>query len=551
LAEAGLSLAEVYEGHGLLGKGESGDREGVERDRPAAVRAITGREAGVKEGLIVFKENKVEVRERLKDGRIDYLDLTSWSFQDRLFGFLIEERFFEWCGSSYPTPRQRENIPVWFLLACGIQMKLHRSAAFQRLTYILRSGSILTRVRFNVGLKGGGFNEKNKKSREIPIDQDSARKFFTDTGASGVEHWYNTDVQKWLRRHRGYSDKEGIFILDPTLIVLPDNPNYRKAALLPLDQEGRYVDVQKLSPQERKRFKYTRAYKLTMLLHWSRQDDYFMFAGGHLGKGDESGLKRGEELVDQFVSEVGKGVIKLLIMDREFIDGPMITRFKKSYGIDCLVPLKSNMHALLDALGISKIEGVKWLVYDEVKDEAGRVVEVEEVAGVGRVESWESCEVPLYIILVRARKADGHNEIWALASTKESEDPRLARELYKGRMQIEERIDQIKNCWWVGCFTTPNFNADVVHVFFVLLTYTLIQLYLKASHHEELATKTIETLKQEERLGKDAVIVYAEKYFAVFDLDEYTDIILYLKTAARDRMRRWIKRFRRNKIRAP
>ncbi len=50
-------------------------------------------------------------------------------------------------------------------------MKLHRSAVFQRLGYILRLGSILTRVKFNVGLKGGGFNEKNKKSREIPIDQ--------------------------------------------------------------------------------------------------------------------------------------------------------------------------------------------------------------------------------------------------------------------------------------------------------------------------------------------------------------------------------------------
>ena len=155
------------------------------------------------------------------------------------------------------------------------------------------------------------------------------------------------------------------------------------------------------------------------------------------------------------------------------------------------------------------------------------------------------------MVLVRTRKADGKSEIWALASTKEYRDPRLARELYTGRMQIEERIDQIKNCWWVGCFTTPNFNADVVHVFFVLLVYTLIQLYLKATHHEELATQTIETLKQEERLGKDAVIVYAEKYFAVFDLDEYTDIILDLKTKPRERMRRWIKKFRREKIRAP
>jgi len=501
--------------------------------------------------VIIFRENKVEVRKRLKDGRIDYLDLTSWSFQDRLFGFLIEERFLEWCGASFPTPRSRENIPVWFLLGCAIQMKLHRTAAFQRLGYILRSGSILTRVKFNVGMTGGGFNSKNKKGREIPIDQDTARKFFTHTEASQIEQWYNTDVQKWLRRHRGYSDKEGIFILDPTLIAVPDNPNYKGAALLPLDKEGRYVDVKKLSPGERRKFKYTRAYKLTMLLHYSRQGDYFMFAGGHLGRGDESGLKQGEELVEHFVSQIGKGVIKLLIMDREFIDGAMITRFKKIHEIDCLVPLKSNMHALMDALGICRLGDVKWVLSQEIKDETGRVVEVEELAGIGKVESWESCEVPLYIVLVRTRKANGKEEMWALASTKRFDDPRSPRQLYTGRMQIEERIDQIKNGWWVGSFTTPNFNADVVHVFFVLLTYTLIQLYLKSTHHEELATKTIESLRQEERLGKDAVIVYAEKYFAVFDVDEYTDIILHLRKDARLRMCRWIKRFRRDKIRAP
>jgi len=501
--------------------------------------------------VILFEENKVEVRRRLKDGRIDYLDLTSWSFQDRLFGFLIEERFFEWCGASFPTPRQRENIPVWFLLGCALQMKLHRTAAFQRLNYILRSGSILTRVKFNVGLKGGGFNHKNKKGRVIPIDPDTARKFFTDTEAAEVEGWYNTEVQKWLRRHRGYSDKEGIFILDPTLIPLPDNPHYRGAALLPLDSEGKYVEVSKLSPAERKRFKYTRAYKLTMLLHYSRQDEYFLFAGAHLGRGDESGLKAGEELVDHFVSQIGQGVVKLLIMDREFIDGAMISRFKKKYGIDCLVPLKSNMHALMDALGILQLEEVPWVVYEEVKDETGKVVEVEEVAGVGRVESWESCEVPLYVVLVRRTKSDGSSEIWALASTQEFVDPRVARKLYTGRMQIEERIDQIKNGWWVGSFATPNFNADAVHVFFVLLTYSLIQLYLKATHQEQLAPKTIEALKQEERLGKDAVIVYAERYFAVFDVDEYTEIILHLREEARLRLAKWLKRFRRNKIRAP
>src|SRR4030065_2906771 len=97
---------------------------------------------------------------------------------------------------------------------------------------------------------------------------------------------------------------------------------------------------------------------------------------------------------------MGKGVIQLLIRAREVIDGAMISRFKKKYGIDCLVPLKSNMHALIDALGISKLEGVPWVVYDEVKDETGKVVEVEEEAGVGEIESWEGGEVRLFIVLV-------------------------------------------------------------------------------------------------------------------------------------------------------
>lgn len=81
-------------------------------------------------------------------------------------------------------------------------------------------------------------------------------------------------------------------------------------------------------------------------------------------------------------------------MDREFIDGEMISRFKKEYGIDSVVPLKSNMHALIDALGISRLEDVKWVIYNEIKDENGKVVEVEEVAGIGMIESWESCEIP-------------------------------------------------------------------------------------------------------------------------------------------------------------
>ena len=61
----------------------------------------------------------------------------------------------------------------------------------------------------------------------------------------------------------------------------------------------------------------------------------------------------------------------------------------------------------------------------------------------------------------------------------------------------------------------------------------------------------ITTLQRQERLGHDAAIVYAGDRFAVFDLDEYTDIILNLEPKPRQRMREWIRLFRQSKLRSP
>jgi len=63
---------------------------------------------------IIYEENRIKVLNALKDGRIDYLDLTDWTFQDRFFAFLLGIRFFEICGASYPSPRKKEEVALWF-----------------------------------------------------------------------------------------------------------------------------------------------------------------------------------------------------------------------------------------------------------------------------------------------------------------------------------------------------------------------------------------------------------------------------------------------------
>ena len=503
--------------------------------------------------IIVYKENKPFVRQALKDGRIDYLDLTEWTFIDNFFAFLISIKFFEWNESSFPTPRERKNIPIWVLLSCMIQMKLHQTSAFLKLPAILRSGSILTRVGFNIGHKDGGFNYKNKKERKSIIDQDGGRKYFKAIEAEELEYWYNGDIVHFIRRHRGF-DKRGIFIADASFSVVPDNENYTQAARMPLDEHDNIINLKMLGEEARKRIKYKLCYKLTTLLHLSNAvgDPVYIYGGVHLRPGNESEMKAGEKLVDDFVNTVGKGVIKLLIVDRGFLNGKMVTRFKTEHKIDTLIPIRSDMNILKDAIGLTRLPAHYWELYEEERDKEGKIIKRQEVCGFSEMTSWEECKIPLYVALMKEWKKGEEEHIWGLISTKVFKHPHEAFDLYKLRTSIEERHKQLKECWNITKFKSPDFNLDTTHVIFTLLTYTLLQLYLSRKNLQNLANKTIETLKQEEKLGKNAVIVYAKDCFATFEVNEYTNILLALKEKPKIRLKNWNEAFmKRKKNRSP
>jgi hypothetical protein len=78
----------------------------------------------------------------------------------------------------------------------------------------------------NVGGVNGGFNNKNRRERISPIHHDTARKFFKDTDPKELRDWHNKDVQQFISRNRGF-DKHGIFLLDQTHVVVPENENYK------------------------------------------------------------------------------------------------------------------------------------------------------------------------------------------------------------------------------------------------------------------------------------------------------------------------------------
>lgn len=498
---------------------------------------------------VVYEENKVKVLERLREGEVEYMDLSNWSYQDRFFAFLLATRFLEVCGASYPSPRKKEEVPVWFLLCCSVVMRLNTTAAYQKLPGLLKNGPILSRVKFNVGGVNGGFNHKNRGERDAPVDFDGVRKFFKDTEPAKQRQWHNTDVVKFYRHNRAF-DKHGIFLMDQTHIVVPDNPNYKHAVRMPVDEHGQLLELSHLSPEQRKAVKYRPCYALSELVHVSTQDRSSVVAGYQWGPGTTDELVHARDLVKDFIAAVGVGVMQLLIVDRGFIDGAFVAMVKQEAKSDLIFPLRKDMDMYQRAVLMvesSQWQGA-WAAYRTYQKDG--VEYKEEVSSVKNTGLWDECKVPLYLSIMRTTASTGAVFYWVLASTFQPKTAKEAFDYYAMRTRIEEDHRQFKCFWNLNAFTSPNESLVESQVLFTLLTYSLVQLHLVQTHLAALTNKTIETLKREEQTGTNAVILYHGQYFAVFDLNEYSYVIADLSPAANQRLKKWLER-NRDMVRSP
>lgn len=358
--------------------------------------------------LIVYEEDKPKVLSALKDGRIDYADLTSWTFIDKFFAFLLESSFFDRVSESFPEPRKRINIPTSFMLASHILMRLKLEPAYHNYPYLIRSGTILGRLKFNTGTANGkvldlgdcnGFNNKNRKPRKAPIDQDNLRKYAANTDPDKLSSWYNQAVTKFFLQNGGLN-KKGFFVLDSTLLEVANNPNYEYSEVVLVDEHNHLVGgPDKLSSNQLKKSRWIRAYKLTYLLHVHPEKSCFLIMGLKLSNPKAHDLPLGKELIDQFIATHGIGKIHWLIIDRGYLDGEWIGKLKTEYNINPLIPVRSNMEILKDAIGLSSFKETGWKEYDKVTDKDKKVIKRSQVAWIPHLESWEECPIPLNMIL--------------------------------------------------------------------------------------------------------------------------------------------------------
>lgn len=481
--------------------------------------------------FFVYTQNKGKVKEHLKKGDIDYGSFSKMGFVDEFFAYLIATNFFPFCDKTYPSPRVKKEVPPWFLLASLIAAKILGEESFSNIPYVLKNGSILKMLGLNLG-PVAGFNNKNKKERIYPVDQDCIRKFFKDTAPDKITGWFNNDFSGWMAAKGAFVS--GLFIEDASYIPLPDNTNYKYAEYVWLDKDGNHVS------QDTPGARLTLCYKFSSLLNTDRDGSYYIYAGARIDPGSVNGLNEGRELIDSFIKN--GGYIDTLLIDKGYIDGDTLTHYKKDCKINWIVPLKSSMAAYDDAMGLARAKNVDWKTCHIEQTSDGFIAKKEEVATFYELKSWQNLNTCLNVSIKRETDYEsGQVSYFVLAHSKKYKYSSEAFDLYKKRTKIEERHRQLKGFWNFNNFSSPAFSLVITQVIFKLAAYSLMQLYLLRQDMKDLAKKTISTITKKERAGECVVILYSGSHYAVFDLDEYSFILMKLKIDSKNKLAERIK----------
>jgi len=539
--------------------------------------------------LIAFQYDRSFVLEAFHRGEIDYLENVSEAAEADFFRHLIRRDVLNRLAEHYPTPREKQEVPVWLYLASELSLKLHGAESYHAFPRVLRSGGLIDALgpalggrktthpeTHDVTLSCPGFNRKNDYDRQTPCDQDFLRKFARDTQVDRLHAWFNREVPRSLRSLR-LLDEEGLFIGDGSYLFVPDNQHYQGSDRLWFDEHNHPVDPEKVDLRD-KRYQQHRCYKLVSLIHVNRQLNFFFTVAARVVPGRRHECPILYELVDEVVRAVGRDVIKVLILDRGFIDGAQMGRLQQDYRIETILPVRANMDLHADALGLTRLSDFRWEPYVPVpppptkaptpqplrveKREAKRQQTLarrkaesqaetrgdsadapadppQTLLGMGRgLLSWSQCPAPLTAVVNRERDEHGQVRDWVLVSTSPRRTAAEIRSTYDLRPAIEERHRQYKCFWDLTRMHSCAFSLVVNQVLFVLLAYTLVQAHLVLRRRQELNRSVWEHAWQLLSPTLEVVAVYYRQRFCLLTLAEFARILLDIAEPARTKLRR-------------
>jgi len=439
-----------------------------------------------------------------------------WGFLDHFFIFLFSLGFFARIDFR-PKRVKRVMIPtVLMILTYEMKQLMGISSMNQLEEHLFRDTALLKIIGFTARQIQEGFCRRGKGKRRGPMHRDTLADFLSKFSSKEVDFILREAVRV-LVKHKLIRGRA--YILDAT--DLPTTKCYKgcgvkKVVQRKWSQEGKEVEV----------VKYVYGYKLLVLLEAKQK----RVVAARVVKINEHEKNFTKEMIKEAQHRTG-GKLKVLLVDRGFIDGVLLWWLSKKMRIKFVIPARSNMEVSQDIRGFRSEKGDGQRIFTEQTQE----MKVMGVRGLlsydqfgeeehGRRKGRKDFKAnPINgVMVLRWDKKDyppGKEKVFLtnLAVSR----PMKIIDQYDLRSEIENRgFRELKQGYHLLKYPQKTEAAVRAHAVLTLILYSMVNAY-KSEQGQRLAHLGIRRWRGKQ-MGESIhkMIVYYEGIYGIVDVEE-------------------------------
>jgi len=439
-----------------------------------------------------------------------------WGFLDHFFIFLFSLGFFARIDFR-PKRVKRVMIPtVLMILTYEVKQLMGIASMNQLEEHLFRDTALLKIIGFTARQIQEGFCCRGKGRRQGPMHRDTLADFLSKFSSKEVDFILKEAVRV-LVKHRLIRGRT--YILDAT--DLPTTKRYKGCGMKKVVKK-----VWSKEGQEVEMVQYIYGYKLLVLMEARHK----VVVAGCVVKINEHEKNFTRELVREAQQRTG-GAIKVLLVDRGFIDGVLLWWLWKKMKIRFVIPARSNMEVSQDIRGFRsekadskgifveetkemKVMGVRGLLsYDQFGEE-------DHGRRKGRKDFKANPINGVMVLRWDGRDYEPGKEKVFLTNLSVSRPMKII-ERYDLRSEIENQgFRELKQGYLLLKYPQKTVSAVRAHVVLTLIIYSMVNAY-KSEHGQRLAHLGIRRWRGKQ-MGQSIhkMIVYYEGIYGIVDVEE-------------------------------
>ena len=469
--------------------------------------------------------NQKEVAKRLLAGEVSMVGGTGWSFVEPLLAFLGEVGFYEIIQIDGERFIRKMMALSLLILTYEIKVLLGLSGMNCIGKTLFRDVALLKLIGYSTRQLQEGFCRRGCGDKQKPMHKNVLADMVEKLTTKELETILNRSIQR-LAIKGVFGESQGHFALDGS--DLETTSRYQETGM-------KTVTEKKWSRKEKKVVEIEKTvygFKLLALYDVHLR----LVVAVKVVQIQEHDSQFTRELLQQGLENLGEGVIKVLLIDRGFLDGLSLWQIKNEDGIDFVIPVKTNMQVTHDAraflkqkpdgeylfaaerpgegeqqTGHLKLIGIQGLTtYDQYGNE-------EHQQQSNRAD-FEGNPINAIVVSEFDQKVYPHEKAKVFLTSLPVNAPLSVIDLYDLRSLIENTLfRELKQGWFLGVF--PKKTADAVrgHVFLTILVFNLTNAF-RTHVGQDLAKRGIRRQRRDWHCVHQ-VMVFTGEFYAIFDIE--------------------------------